>query len=166
MIIFGDDQAAPDANHLELPAGERAGELLALLLEYRKITVDALQSRGGLGAITDDVCAKAEILLHRHAREGFFALRDLHEATLDDGVRPQAVDPLAVERDRAAPGLDEAGGCLEQRRLAGSVAAEQRDNLAALHLQAGAIEDLHAAVAADEILDVEHRCVGHHADLM
>ena len=59
----------------------------------------------------------------------------------------EAGDVLALERDRSGRGCLQAADGLEQRRLAGAVGAEQGDDLAPLHLEVDAEEDLHRAVA-------------------
>ena len=60
----------------------------------------------------------------------------------------KAIEPLH--------GLISPGCRFQQRGFAGAVAAEQGNDLAAIDLQARAIEDLHAAIAANEVLDLQH----------
>ena len=62
----------------------------------------------------------------------------------------------AVQPDRAAADLDQAAGALQQGRLAGAVRAEQRDDLALVHLEVDAEEDLHRAVGDLDLLAREH----------
>jgi hypothetical protein len=55
-------------------------------------------------------------------------------------------DVAAFEEDRAADRVDHAGDGLQERRLAGTVRAQQGDALAGAHLEVDAEEDLHLVV--------------------
>jgi hypothetical protein len=149
-------QAAADAEHLQLPAGERRRELSAAFLQVREVVVDPLEGAAYLGAVPAHVGAEPQVLLHRHAGIGFLALGHLDQPAADDQVRAQAVDGIAVEGNRAAPGLDEPGDRLEQRRLARSVAAQERHHPAAPDLQRHAVQDLDTAVSPFDPVDHEH----------
>ena len=64
-----------------------------------------------------------------------------------------ARDVLAVDADRARLGPDEAGDRAQQRRLAAARAAEERDHLAALDVEAHAVEHARRAVGDAEVFD-------------
>ena len=53
--------------------------------------------------------------------------------------------------------LDQSGRDLEQRRLAGAVAADQRDAIAGQHLKRGAVEQRRAAEGEANIVELEQR---------
>ena len=65
---------------------------------------------------------------------------------------------VAHHLDAAGIGGEQAGQELEQRRLAGAVRPEQRDELAGLRRQADAIDRADRPVALDDI--VEQQCSG------
>ena len=71
----------------------------------------------------------------------------LGDAEGGDLVRRRVRDVAPVEDDRALVGLDHPADGLEQRRLAGAVRAEQRDDLALVDLEVDVEQHLHAAVA-------------------
>src|SRR6185295_5641004 len=75
-----------------------------------------------------------------------------------DLVGSKPVDPCTIECYRATPGLEQSGSGLEQRGLAGAVASQQRNDLAAIDLEGRAVQDLHAPVAANEVFDFQHAC--------
>jgi hypothetical protein len=56
-------------------------------------------------------------------------------------------------------GRHQAGERLQQRRLAGAVAAEQRDDLAFAHVQRGVVEDMALAVERVDALEAQHRAL-------
>jgi hypothetical protein len=74
--------------------------------------------------------AHHRILQHRHVGEGLDDLEGPADARPADLIGPQAVDRPALEADRAAVGRHRAGDQVEERRLAGAVRPDQRDDLA------------------------------------
>ena len=88
----------------------------------------------------------AQVLGDGERREHAAAARHLRHAARGDLVRRRVGDLAPVEDHRAAVGLDHAGDRLQQRRLAGAVRAEQRDDLALVDLEVDAEQHLHAAV--------------------
>ena len=57
------------------------------------------------------------------------------DAALEDIARTQAADHIAAEPHVAARRLEHAGNDIEQSRLAGTVRADQRDDLAGLDVE-------------------------------
>src|SRR3954470_4106028 len=89
---------------------------------------------------------------------------------LVDGLDPQAarverrvqLDRLALEDDLAGVGLVHAGQRLDQRRLAGAIVADERDDLVGIDGEARAPQGAHAAEALDDLLGFEQG-LGHQA---
>ena len=89
---------------------------------------------------------------------------------LVDGLDPQAarverrvqLDRLALEEDLAGVGLVDAGQRLDQRRLAGAVVADERDDLVGVDGEARAAQRADAAEALDDLLGFEQG-LGHQA---
>ena len=75
-------------------------------------------------------------------------------------MRRQLGDVLTVEDHLAGPRLRAAANDLHQRRLAGTVGADQRDDLARLHGQAHVVQRPHRAVALRRASDLDqaHAC--------
>ena len=139
----------PERQHLLLAAGQVGGRLVdALRAAPGTARAPRPRARRALGA---PACARAS-----RPPAG-------SRATVSDGntpwppgtwvtpqrgdlVRRRVGDVAAVEDDRALVGLDHAADGLEQRRLAGAVRAEQRDDLALVDLEVDVEEHLHVAV--------------------
>ena len=80
-----------------------------------------------------------------------------HDAELGQCRHRIARHVVAHDLDAAGVGDEQAGEQLEQRRLAGAVRAEQRDELARLYLEADAIERPHRTVALGDVVDEQGR---------
>jgi len=125
-------QRAADRQHLLLAARQRAARLVAPLLQPREEAEDAPEVRPDLGALRPRprVGAHVEVFEHRHAREDAAALRRLADAHLDAPVRRDAENVLALEADLSRADRPHPRDRAKRGRLAGAVAADQRDDLA------------------------------------
>jgi hypothetical protein len=103
-----------------------------------------------------DVGAELEILADRERREDA-AASGRGRAAAHEVVARHAADRRALEEDAARARRDHPRGRGERRRLAGAVGADERDDLARLHLERDAVERLHGPVRDDEVLDDEHQ---------
>src|SRR6185312_13168666 len=124
-----EDEGAREGDALLLAAGKLRRQAIAEPAELDEVesVVDAL---GGLApAAAADLQGKPDILAHRHVREQGITLEDHAEIAL---LRRQVGDDALAHADVAAGRLDEAGDRHEDRRLARSRGAEQRQELAAL----------------------------------
>ena len=143
--------------HLLLAAREVARLLVRPLAQNREQVDHPLLGLGhGAVVLADHPGAEPEVLVHREGREDAAPARHEREALPGDRLRLLAGDRRAVEPDRAAADLDQPAGALEQRRLAGAVGAEQRHDLALVHLEVDAEEDLHRAVGDLDLLARQH----------
>src|SRR5690606_41109954 len=70
--------------------------------------------------------------------------------------RSSDLDRVAVEDDRPAARLQDAGDGADQRGLAGAVGADERDDLAGADLEADAVERLRVAVEHRQVADRQH----------
>ena len=146
-------QGAADRAHLLLAARERAGLLRLALLEPREQAVRAIEVLGDAVGVRALVGAELEVLAHGHAREQAPALGALRDAELDDVVRRTAGDVVAREGDLPRPWRDDPVDRAQRGRLARAVRADQRDDLAVVHLERDALERLDAAVGRAQALD-------------
>ena len=80
---------------------------------------------------------------------------------LDSGspsvARGTEMHPLAVEADLALVRLERPRECLDQRRLAGAVVADDREDLVRVQLEVGPVQRHDVAVALDESARLEDR---------
>ena len=86
-----------------------------------------------------------------------------------DVRRRQAGDVAALIFDCAGGQRHQPGQRLQQRRLAGAVAAEQGDDLAFAHVERGVVQDMALAVEGVDALEAQHlrrTCSGFVAALM
>ena len=96
-----------------------------------------------------EVVAQREVLVH-----------DL-DPELGRVLRPVDGDGLAVEEDLARVVAVDAGDALDERRLAGTVVADERHDLAGPHLEVDVGQRLHRAERLREVADLEEWCVAH-----
>jgi hypothetical protein len=69
-------------------------------------------------------------------------------------------DRLSLVEHAPLPNVNQANDALERRALADAVAAEQADDLASLHRQADAAQDVALPVIGVEVLDLHQRIAG------
>src|SRR5262249_53076450 len=103
----------------------------------------------------DGLAADLEILLDRQLGEDAPLLGHIAEAAPRDLMGRRTRDVLALEHDLANTLFNEADDRTEGRRLAGAVAPEQRNHLAAIDLEADIEQDVRRAVMAVEVGDAE-----------
>ena len=72
-------------------------------------------------------------------------------------LRRRERDGPAVQSNDAALGCDQAGDDLQHGRLAGTIGAQQRQHLAAVHLERHVEQDLDCAVAQVDVGQLDHR---------
>ncbi|MGY4377548.1 hypothetical protein ACVWZ3_005187 [Bradyrhizobium sp. i1.3.6] len=147
-------QGAADCQHLLLAAGQRSAALGVALLQAREQREHALQ-RGlafGVGA-SGGVRPHLEVFRHAHAREDAAAFRRLRDAQMGDLVGRNVGDVSAFVQDLAGAGARLAEDRHHQRRLAGAVGADQRDDLAGADLDIDALQRLDLAVGGAQAPD-------------
>ncbi len=150
-------QRTRDRDHLLLAARELAGRAGELVLERREE-----RERGGerlapmrLGA--RQVAAELEVLAHRHAGEEAPPLRHDGDARRAEAMRRQARDVAAVKDEAAGARALDAGDGVDQRRLAGAVRADDREQLAGTNLDRDAPERRRRAVRDLEVAHFKQR---------
>src|SRR5262249_5826477 len=84
------------------------------------------------------------------------ALRTMREPECKNGARGGMGDVVSVEHDRAGSGMQQSRDRLQGRRLAGSVGADQGDELALAARERYALDRRHLAVATDDIAQFKH----------
>lgn len=149
-------QSAAGNQHLPLAARQHRRTLFSTRGKVGEITVDALEIAVRTRLIVIDEAADLQILLDGHSGIDLLPLGHLDKTAANDFVRPHALDFLAVELDRSAARLNEAGDRLEERGLSGAIAAKHGDDLASADAETDAAQDLDRAVAGLEVRDLEH----------
>ncbi len=147
-------QRPADRQHLLLAAGELVAEIAAAFLQPRKHLVDLFDGPGsGLGH-------RRHVFFHRQRTEDIALLRHPADPGPRPLVRPHRRDIEPAERDRAAKTPGDADDRIDQRGLAGAVAAQQRQHLAFAERQRHARQHHRLAVSGAQAIDgekVRHR---------
>ena len=161
------DQRAGDGQHLLFTAREIAGELLAPLLQARKVAVGLLGV--DRAAARQRVARGNEVFFDREVGEDVPPLAHMRQSRAGQLVRHTAGDVVAEEADAAcgddAVLVGQHAACrLERAGLARAVAAQQGNDLAFGHLDRHAAQRLHAVVVDDlDVLDGQRG--GHRGNL-
>ena len=149
------DERHAEREHLLLAARQVAGGLVQPVTQDREVAEDAFGRFADLVLLAAlEPAGEAQVLGHRQRREHALPAGHLRDATRRDLVRRGVGHVAPVEDDGAPACLDEPGDRLQQRRLAGAVRPEERDDLALVDLEVDAEQHLHAVVmhvdSADE----------------
>jgi hypothetical protein len=124
--------------------------------EPRKLIEDARHVGRDPAPIRAQVTAHFQIFQHRHLREHVASLRTMREPERKNGARGGMGDVVSVEHDRAGNRMQQSRDRLQGRRLAGSVRADQGDELTFADGERHALERRHLAVATDDIAQFKH----------
>ena len=138
-------QRAADRQHLLLATRQCAAALGAAVGEPREQRENALEV-GHEMSLVGHRRADLQVFEHGHARKNPAAFGRLRDAELGDLVRRQRSDIAAGEADAAVVRARIAEYRHHQGRLAGAVGADQRDDLAFMHIEVDALERKHVAV--------------------
>src|SRR5581483_469467 len=144
-------QRAPDGEHLLLAAGERAGVLLGALFQAREKPEYARERPAAVTLLVSD----DQVLAHRKMREDTPALRHERDAFARDHIRCEARNRLAEEPHGAFARRQEADHGVHARRLAGAVAAKEREYPALAQREGDAME--HVAFAVERVHRLERQ---------
>ena len=150
------DEGHAEREHLLLAAGEVAGGLVEPVAQHGEELEHALgRRRDAFLVLAVQPAREAQVLGDGQRRERALAARHLHDAAARDLVGRRVRHVAPVEHDGAVRRLDQTGDRLQQRRLAGAVGAEQRDDLAFVDLEVHAEQHLHAVVVHVDVADEE-----------
>src|SRR5205085_12450906 len=98
-----------------------------------------------------------KVFRDRERRKNLPAFCHLPDAEVADTITRPARDVAAAIADRAACRSQHAGDGADQRSLARTVRADDRDDRTFFHFERGAVERLRIAVAYVDALDGEHQ---------
>jgi len=96
-----------------------------------------------------------QVFLDRQVAEDAPAFGNIADAERGDGVGRPVGRRLAEDAHHALARVGKSYEAAQRRRLAGSIATEERDEFALGHAEADAVEDMALAVEAVDGLDVE-----------
>ena len=126
-----------------------------------------LQARKRLGDLVDDARqivlaglaqhAELQVLAHRQPRHDAALFGHIGQAHVEAGVRRFGEELTAIEARSSAAPRNQPHQCAQGRRLAGTVAPHQRDDLARLDAQRQALHDVTAVVPGVEGIDLKER---------
>ena len=153
-MIFGSAASARDRELLLLAAGKHPAIAVEIIHQVGKQLGDQrryLALAVGAGERThQDVLANGEI------RDDLAALRHIGDAGAGTQVGRLAADLGVVETDIAGHAVGEAHQGLEQRGLAGAVAAEHGGDLPFRHVKANVMQDVAAVVVTVDMGKGQH----------
>src|SRR5438128_8001042 len=121
--------------------------MAAALLQHRERLEDALE-RPARGA---DLRRQQEVLLDRERRVDAAVVGDVAEAGSRALVRGETGEVATAKADGAAHLLMQPHDTAERRALSRTVASNERDELALLHLEAHVAEPLRLAVVLGQV---------------
>ena len=101
--------------------------------------------------------SQRQIVGDRHPGEQTSALRYVSDASAGDLGRGEARRILAGDPDRARSGWSDADHRLQQRRLAGAVAAKQCHDFVLAHVERDGVEDVALAIEGVDLIDHQER---------
>src|SRR4051794_33074957 len=148
-------QCARDREHLLLAARQRPRVLLDPVLQHREEREDAVVF-GLLNFVFAQIRPELEVVLHRQVREDAATLGHMRDAHRGHRVRLASADRGAVVEHIARFRLEQTADRAQRRRLARAVRADERDDLALLHVETDAVQRGDLAVADRKIVDAEN----------
>ena len=131
-------EGAAHRQHLLLAAGQRSGGLLPPLLKPREPLIDRLKIVLRDGAFCER--AHLQIFHDGHLQENPPPFRHMRQTRPDDFVRLCFCDIASVKNDRTCFRAQKARYRLQNSGLAGAVGADERHDLAGLHLERDALD--------------------------
>src|SRR5262245_3834215 len=142
--------SARDGEHLLRAAREEPPLAIEDLAELGKAFEHGVRAPARVGPPRN-----GEMLARREVREDAAGLRHQRDAQAGDLVCRSAREARALVEDLAFPRRGQPGDRTHRRGLAGTVAAEQRDDLALAHVQGQAMAPVGATVVRVDGADVE-----------
>jgi hypothetical protein len=149
------NQRAPDGHHLLLATGQGPAIPLAEGLQRREQVVDVVDGKA-LASPCARQRSQLEVLVHVERREHVPALGNVDQPRACEVLEVQLPAVDTVEHHGAVVRYQPGDGT-EGRRLPGAVRADQRDDLAHLHVEVDAAHCPHRAVRHLERPDLEHQ---------
>lgn len=153
-------QRSADGQHLLLTAGEETSALFAAVAQHLEQVHHPIAGRGPAGAGGGER-SDPKVLLDRHPAEDLASLRGLDHPSAGDRGRLELVDRNPVELDgsavhRASVHRQGPGDRPQQRGLARSVAAEDRDDPSVRNRKVHRVQDrLVRAVSGGQARDAQ-----------
>jgi len=144
-------QRPPDREHLLLATGQ----LVPAIGESPRERREQLEHATLVPATRDRSRGEQEVLAHAEVGEDAASLRDQRDAGPGDAMGRRAAQLDPAHGDRTGACAYEAGDGGDRRRLAGTVAAHDRDRFARADLEVDPLEDMAFAVVRMQPGDAE-----------
>src|SRR5262249_31955554 len=141
---------------LLLAPGERPALLLIPLLQAREEREDTLYVGRDILLVPAREGSQFQIFENGHAGKDAPAFGGMGDPHADDFVGREPADALALEADLAPVRLQRADDRLEGRRLARSIGADQRDDLASLHRERDPLQGPDVPIAGVDVRELKH----------
>jgi hypothetical protein len=146
-------QRAGHRDHLPLATAHRPGRLPPALAKPGKELVHLAHPPAGRPPVERP---HLEVLIHRERLEDVVELRHVAHPATRDQVRPHTREVLAPQEDATLSRGEQPEDGLDHGRLPRAVRPDHGDDLAILHRQVNAGEDVHLwDVSRDQTLDCE-----------
>jgi hypothetical protein len=127
-------------------------------MEAGKLVENARHVVGDRLAIGPQVATHLQVLQHGHLRKDVPPFRAVGDAEREDRARRGLGDVVPIECDGAGARMQQPRDRLQGRGLAGAVRADQGDELALADRDGKPLEDIHQAIAADDVAQFKHAC--------
>ncbi len=150
-------EGAADGEHLLLAAGERAPRLAAAFGQDGKKLEHIVHVLAHALDVPAQKGAEVQIFLDAHIGKDETPLGHLGNAEHDDFMRRKFVDGPAVPEDLPAPGAQDAADGHQRGGFARAVGADERDDLAVVHMERDVPQGLDIAVIGIHTAQFKHR---------
>src|SRR5699024_131825 len=150
-------QRTANRHHLLLSAAEGAGRIILLILQDREQSEHLFQRLLDAWLVASvQIGTEHQVLQDRHLREKHPTFRTLDHSSIDNMRWLASLQAIPIESDIAFSQSVQAADRAENRTLAGTIGAQQHNQLPFTNLQADAIECAKAAVLNNNILKLQH----------
>ena len=150
-------QGPADRQHLLFAAGHGATVLLDPFLKSGEQVKYALEILRHSGPVLSAEGSHVQVFHHGHARKNSAPLRSLRDAAYNPDMGLHLGDVLTGKRNFAGGRIKDPGDCPHSGRLAGSVRADQRHNLAFVDRKRHVPDGADTSVENGDLFDFKQR---------
>ncbi|MPN49307.1 hypothetical protein SDC9_196924 [bioreactor metagenome] len=118
--------------------------------------IHAFEVLADLLGVFNNIRPHAQVFLYGHARKNVASFRHVREAHLDDRMRGNLLQVLAVQQDFARRRAQQSRNRMENGGFTRAVRADQGNQLAVVDGEVNPLERVNRAVVYVDILDFQH----------